>query len=235
MGAKGLEPLERPLPLYQTVQEAIRGYIVSNRLESGAALPPEGELARRLGVSRNSVREAVKALESVGVLESRRGSGIFVADFSFDPLFDNLHYGMLVDLEDLVEILEIRRVLEVGMISEVVDRITPEEVSDIAAIVDAMEASGDTPEKVLELDRKFHAALFTCVGNAALLKLIDTFWRAFSTARDLARTPKQGHDHIVKMHRDIIWAVGNGDHKGAVAALERHYADSMLLKAVSHP
>ena len=80
---KPIPALKRSPPLHVSVQESLRSYIAENRLEAGAALPPEGELAQQLGVSRNSVREGIKALESVGVLEVRRGSGVFVMAFSF--------------------------------------------------------------------------------------------------------------------------------------------------------
>ncbi|SUW30856.1 GntR family transcriptional regulator [Brucella abortus] len=73
-----IKPLKRAPLLHVSVQESLRAYIEDNGLQAGAPLPPEGELAARLGVSRNSVREAIKALESVGVLESRRGIGVFV-------------------------------------------------------------------------------------------------------------------------------------------------------------
>ena len=77
MTSRGLTPLKRAPLLHVSVQESLRGYVEANRLGPGSPLPPEGELAQSLGVSRNSVREAIKALESVGVLETRRGVGVF--------------------------------------------------------------------------------------------------------------------------------------------------------------
>ncbi|TIT84305.1 MAG: FadR family transcriptional regulator, partial [Mesorhizobium sp.] len=91
---KSLEPLNRPPLLHVTVQESLRNYIEANRLKAGDALPPETFLAQQLGVGRNSVREAIKALESIGILETRRGIGVFVKEFSFKPLLDNLAYGL---------------------------------------------------------------------------------------------------------------------------------------------
>ena len=83
---KPISALKRPPSLHVSVQESLRSYIAENHLEAGAPLPAEGDLAQQLGVSRNSVRESIKALESVGVLEVRRGSGVFVKAFSFEPL-----------------------------------------------------------------------------------------------------------------------------------------------------
>ena len=111
-----ISPLKKAPSLHVSVQESLRAYIVENRLEAGAPLPPEGELAQQLGVSRNSVREGVKALESLGVLEMRRGVGVFVKAFSFEPLLANLTYGLGDALTQIADVIAVRRGLEVGMI-----------------------------------------------------------------------------------------------------------------------
>jgi len=87
------------------VQASLRSYILENQLPSGAPLPPENELARRLGVSRSAVREAVKGLESLGLIEIRHGSGLFVGSFSFEPLLNNLPYTLVSNLKELSDLL----------------------------------------------------------------------------------------------------------------------------------
>src|SRR5690554_4139090 len=126
MSANILKPLKRAPLLYQSVQEAIQNYINENDLKPGDPLPAESELARQLQVSRNSVREAVKALESIGILETRRGSGLFVKNFSFDPVLETLPYALLTDIDELVDLLEIRCILEVSMISSAIQMMTPD-------------------------------------------------------------------------------------------------------------
>src|SRR5258706_15386912 len=79
--------------LYQAAQEAIKNYIIENDLQPGDPLPPEIELTRIFKVSRTSVREAVKSLESLGMIEARSGSGLFVKSFSFEALLDHFAYG----------------------------------------------------------------------------------------------------------------------------------------------
>src|SRR5215471_3539788 len=81
--AQGLKALKRT-PLLHQIQEEIKGYVIRNNLRPGDPLPSEGDLARQLGIGRNSVREAVKSLEVLGILEARAGSGLFVKSFSFD-------------------------------------------------------------------------------------------------------------------------------------------------------
>ena len=123
-----LTPLERPPLVSRSVQDAIRNYVIAERLQPGDALPAETELARQLGVGRNSVREAVKALESLGILEVRRGSGLFVRDFSLEPLLDSLPYAMMSDVEDLADVFEVRRILEVGVIEKAMQTMPPSSI-----------------------------------------------------------------------------------------------------------
>jgi DNA-binding FadR family transcriptional regulator len=79
-------------PLYKVVQEEIKSYIVRHELKPGDPIPNEMELIRMFGVSRTVIREAVKSLEALSILEVRAGSGLFLRNFSFDPIFDHLAY-----------------------------------------------------------------------------------------------------------------------------------------------
>ena len=103
-------------PVHRQVQEAIRQFILENDLQPGSQLPPEGQLANLFGVSRNSVREGVKALEVQGVVEVRVGAGLFVQEFSFEPILETLPYGLLVDMGSIKHLLHLREVLDLSLI-----------------------------------------------------------------------------------------------------------------------
>ena len=105
---RALKPLNRPPLLHVSVQESLKAFIADNGLSGGDPFPAEGDLARSLGVSRNSVREAIKALESLGMLETRRGIGVFVREFSLDALIDNLPYGLGRSLRDITSAMRQR-------------------------------------------------------------------------------------------------------------------------------
>ncbi len=219
-----LKPLARPALLHHSVQDAIRAYILDNKLRAGDALPPETDLAKQLGVSRNSVREAVKAMESLGILETRRGSGLFVRAFSFDPLLENLSYGLLFDLRELAELLEIRQTLETGLIEAALRVMPSSAVEALGAVVAAMAELANRGENFADEDRRFHQVLFAPLGNLTLLKLLDVFWLTY---REASRHTDMRNPDLISTYQDhaaIYEAVAAGDVTEARAALDRHYA-----------
>jgi DNA-binding FadR family transcriptional regulator len=220
--SKLLEPLSRAPSLYRSVQEAIREYILANELRPGDMLPPETELVRQLGVSRTSVREAVKALESLGLLEVRRGSGLIVREFSLQALLENLSYGHF-DLAELVEIMEIRRVLENGMVEETMTRMPAATLADLQEVVAEMGRQAEQGNPFFAQDRRFHQLLFTPLGNSTVLKLLDVFWLTFSKASTHADLQDRNPDRTYRDHVAILDAIAAHDIDGARRALDRHY------------
>jgi DNA-binding FadR family transcriptional regulator len=219
-----LKPLARQRLLHHSVQDAVRDFILDNKLQAGDPLPPETDLARQLGVSRNSVREAVKALESLGILESRRGSGLFVRAFSFAPLLENLHYGLLFDLRELAELLEVRRVLETGLIGSAMAAMPETALAALRDDVTAMKERAGRGEGFEEEDRRFHQILFEPLGNRTVLKLLDTFWLTYREASRHADMRNPDPVSTAKDHAAIYEAVAAGDIEEARTALDQHYA-----------
>lgn len=219
-----MKTLERPPTLHQSVVNAIKTYLSENDFQPGDPFLPETELAKRLGVSRNSVREAVKALESLGILESRRGVGVFVRDFSFDPIFDNLPYALVQDLKELAELLEIRRVLEIGMIGKVMPKMTGQDVEILESILDRMRLKAEKNRPFGEEDREFHQQLFHHAENGILLKLLDMFWVLFSKTEQYANLEDGYPMQTYQDHVAIVSAVTAGNSRQAQSALDKHYA-----------
>jgi DNA-binding FadR family transcriptional regulator len=220
--SKSLEPLSRAPSLYRSVQEAIREYILANELRPGDMLPPETDLGRQLGVSRTSVREAVKALESLGLLEVRRGSGLIVREFSLRALLENLSYGHF-GLDELDEILEIRRVLESGLVEEAMTRMSDATLDDLRRVVAEMGRKAELGRPFFTEDRRFHQLLFTPLGNSTLLKLLDVFWLTFSKAATHADLEDRAPDRTYRDHVAILDAIAAHDVEGARRALYQHH------------
>ena len=233
--AKPIKPLERAPLLHVSVQESLRSYIEDNNLTAGAALPPETFLAQQLGVGRNSVREAIKALESVGILETRRGIGVFVKEFSFEPLLDNLAYGLQASLRDVEELLEIRRVLETGLIDKTIETISEEDVAELRRLTDRMRQRAERGESFAEEDQQFHQLLFRCQNNKMLSALIDIFWSAFYKASGFANLTSPNPLATWRDHHEIAEAVAARDVEAARKRLRDHYSGIRRVIADNRP
>ncbi|MEZ4678495.1 MAG: FadR/GntR family transcriptional regulator [Caldilineaceae bacterium] len=222
--------LKRPQLLYQAVQDEVKSYIIEHSLVPGDALPPETELAEQLGVSRNSVREAVKSLETLGIVEAKTGAGLFVRSFSFDPLLENLAYGLMFDLQDLADILEVRFHIEHSMIDQAVAAVTDEQLTELRTCLNRMANALAQGESYADEDRLFHRTLWTNVNNRSVGKIVDIFWMVFAQARRRAAVPANpDHEAIYQWHVNIVDALEAGDADAARVAMVRHYGNIQTL------
>lgn len=233
---KSIKPVSRPPLLHVSVQESVRSHIAENRLKAGDPLPPEGFLAQRLGVSRNSVREAIKGLESLGILETRRGVGVFVKEFSFEPLLDNLAFGLGGTLRDVEEVLDIRRVLEVALVEQTIERIGEADLAALQETVDQMKVKAEANESFAEEDRRFHHLLFRCLDNRMLTRLIEVFWLAFYKTSDFVNLNNPNPMATWRDHQQIVDAIAARAPAEARARLDRHYDGiASVLAAKKNP
>ncbi len=221
--AQPITKLTRTPPVHQSIQEVIKAYISNNQLKAGDALPPENDLAKQIGVSRNSVREAIKALESMGILETRHGSGVYVQAFSFEPLLNNLAYGLMGNLQDVSELLEIRRILELAKVDAAIEQLSQEQLEHFDTILEGMRLRAERNESFPEEDRQFHRLLFKNLGNTMLLKLIDVFWMAVTNAAQHINMADPQPLRTYQDHVDIVRALKLKDVEKARAALDQHY------------
>lgn len=221
---KPIRPLKKAPSLHVSVQESLRAYIIDNGLEAGAPLPPEGELAQRLGISRNSVREGVKALESIGVLEMRRGVGAFVKAFSFEPLLANLTYGLGDALTQIADVIAVRRALDCGTIDKILELIGPDDIRALRQTLDEMRTYAERGESFPDADGDFHRLLSRCLDNAVLTRLIEVFWVAFYETSRFADLSNPDPMQTWREHVAIVDAVEARDLAAVRARLDEHYA-----------
>jgi DNA-binding FadR family transcriptional regulator len=210
--------------LSEGAQQAIREYILAHGLRPNDPLPPEARLAEALGVSRTAVREAVKALESVGVLESRNGVGLFVRPFSFDPILDNRGYGLLLDRAQPRHLLQVREQLEAGFVVQVAGRATAAQLRVLRSVVDRMGQRAARGEGFAEEDRFFHRTLYDGIGNPLLIRLLDIFWLVARRLREENRIAA-GADPVAvwEDHRRIVEALEAADAAAAGDAMRHHF------------
>lgn len=215
---KPIQQVQRPQTLHNDVQAAVRAYILDNDLRPGDPLPSESQMSEQLGVSRNLLRESLRALESLGIVEIRRGSGYFVRDFTFDPLVSSLNYGLMFGMRELSEVLEVRRALEDAFIEQAIADMNAGQIADLERILDNMRAAAERGEAFAEHDRAFHQTLFENLGNQVLLKMIDMFWLTFHEASARFELTDQDPAWTYQLHVPIVDAIKRGD-----AAEARHY------------
>ena len=216
--------LRRPT-LNASIRRYIKQYILDHDLRPGDALLTEVELASDLGVGRTSVREAVKSLQSLGIVEVRHGGGLYVREFNFDPVLEVLGYGIRFDTRTLAELLEIRMWLETAVIEDAVHGMTPADVARLEAIIEPWEkhiAHGSAGiEAIKEWDQAFHRALYTPLDNETLVKLIDVFWMAFGEfVGDYRNDPVPD----LEEHKRILDAVRARDVSSARRAIRQNIA-----------
>lgn len=151
----------------------IKAMLISGELKAGDRVPPEKELSERLGLSRSSLREAVKALELARVLDVRRGDGTYVTSLEPAILMETMSF--VVDLHQegaAAELLEVRRILEPGSASLAARRITPDAAAELRACVAAVEEDSSV-EDLISHDLAFHALVARASGNAYLHGLLE--------------------------------------------------------------
>ncbi|MEU7001138.1 FadR/GntR family transcriptional regulator [Nonomuraea sp. NPDC046570] len=209
------------------VQEAVKDIILRRRLATGDPLPTESELMEELGISRNSVREALKALQAVGIVEIRHGFGMFVGRMSLSGLVDGLAFHNRMTLRDgrneLGHLVEIREALESGLVQRLIDLYGDADLTPVAEVVSRMENEARMGAISPETDRLFHEMLYRPLGNPLVGQLLGAFWDVYHQVSDQLGTPDEPPADLARHHRDIYRAVAGADKEAAVTAVRRHF------------
>jgi DNA-binding FadR family transcriptional regulator len=221
-------------PIYREAQARLRDFIQEAGLGPGDRLPAEAVLADRLGVSRLSLREATRSLQTLGVIEARHGNGLFVSAFSFRPLIEQLPYGLAASGTALEEILTAREAMEVGLMPAVA-RLNPQvELAECARLAEEMTALEARDRSIAEVDKQFHLLLYRALGNPLVDNLIEVFWELFTRLGDAIPVPPEGGRGLV--HLQIIRALQDADAGAGIAAMQQHFDDIRVRAALlRHP
>jgi GntR family transcriptional repressor for pyruvate dehydrogenase complex len=162
------------MPLTDDVINRLRGMIQSGELPPGSRLPPEHELASQMGVSRSGIREAVKVLASARVLDVRRGDGTYVTSLASHLLLEGIGFAFeLLQGDSLLEVMEVRRLLEPPATAMAALRMSAEQLAEVATVMDRMREHMSDAEELLQLDIFFHRLVVAAAGNQTLAALID--------------------------------------------------------------
>ncbi|MEU0568321.1 FadR/GntR family transcriptional regulator [Nonomuraea sp. NPDC005983] len=208
-------------------QEGVKELILRRGLVAGDPLPTESELMEELGISRNSVREALKALQAVGIVDIRHGFGMFVGRMSLAGLVDELAFHSRITLQGgvnhLAHLTEIRELLESSLVQRLIDLGDEADLSPAAEVIARMEAEAQLGQVSPEIDRLFHDLLYRPVGNPLVSQLLGAFWDVFDQLRDHLGAPDESPADVARRHRDILDAVTAGDRTAAIKAVYAHF------------
>jgi DNA-binding FadR family transcriptional regulator len=205
--------------------EKIKGMIVSGALRPGDRLPKESELAAELGLSRNSLREAVRALSLIRILDVRQGDGTYVTSLDPQLLLEALSFVVDFHRDDTVlEFLAVRRILEPAAIAVAASRIPETELDALTAQLDAL-GTDPSVEELVAADLDFHRRIVGAAGNSVLCSLLDGLsgpttrarvWRGLTQEDAVSRTLHE--------HRAILAALRDRDGEAARAWATVHVA-----------
>ncbi|WP_129336302.1 FadR/GntR family transcriptional regulator [Cellulomonas endophytica] len=186
----------------------IKAMITSGDLKPGDRLPREADLAAMIGVSRNSLREAVRALSLVRILDVRQGDGTYVSSMSTESLLESLSFLLEFRRDSgVVEFLQVRQILEPAAAALAARTMTPEQVAALRSAVEDSRASSEVAELVRH-DLAFHTAIAVGTGNTVLASMVDSvsmpterarYWRGLTDESAIERT--------IEEHRRIVDAI----------------------------
>lgn len=221
------EPLFQPVRrsrLYEGIVRQIQDLIADKHLQPGDRLPGERELAESLAVSRASVREALRVLHFIGVVDVRPGEGTFVSTTPPTPI-DPSMYSVLSDRTVLLDLLEARRLLEEGIVALAARRATKDDLDDLAQFLRDRGPALASGKHDVESDLQFHALLAEATGNMVLVSAMRHLNEMWLQAREKTGRKDTSPQRALRFHQRILAAVRRRQPAVAQRMLRRHLDD----------
>lgn len=210
-------------PLSERIAYEIINMIRTQQYKPGDKLPPERELAEQLNVSRPSIREALRALAIVNIVETRHGAGTYITSLQTDLLVEHLDFIFALDHSTFLNLIQARQVLEVGLAGWAAEKITDDEIRELWAFFERTHTNVDPFSKEFaEADYELHAMIATYARNPIMkrfLEAVRSLGYASRSSRDITRGIAQ---QTITEHHAIVSAIGSRDRKAAENAMFNH-------------
>lgn len=219
--ARLIEPIKKKR-VAEEVADRIRTLILDGTFPQGQPLPSERVLTERFGVSRGSIRDAFRTLETIGLIETRHGRGTFPRELTVDRLVAPLASMMTFqhDLQD--ELLDVRRMFEPAVARVAATRATDEDFADLQRILDAQHRKLKKRQSAIVEDTEFHAALARSTRNRVIVSLMATLNDLLVESRKLTLRQKGRPAKSVEGHEAVVAALRRRDADGAARAMSNH-------------
>jgi GntR family transcriptional repressor for pyruvate dehydrogenase complex len=199
------------------ISEQILKLISNGALSPGDALPSQRQLASQLGVSLSSLREALRGLAAIGIIEIKPGCGTYVSEHGAGALVKQFDWALLLQEEEARELFEARRVIEISVAGYAAQRATPEHLEGLRALGEAMMASWQARdvEGLQQQDVHFHLAIAEAAGNSLLLRLAQSLYAVVERFIGIVPHTQSG----LQNHLRVLDAIARRDVEEAQAAV----------------
>jgi GntR family transcriptional regulator, transcriptional repressor for pyruvate dehydrogenase complex len=212
----------RKTKVYEKVAQQIQRMILDGLLKPGDKLPPERELAETFQVSRSSLRDAIRTLELIGLVEPRQGEGTVVRDLSTDSLVNPIATMLVHKREMLLELLDLRRMIEPPLAARAAKKAAPEEIEYLRDILRRQKEKVDLGDLAIEEDSEFHYAIAQAARNSVVMKVVDVFMDLLRESRERSLQVDGRLRKSFAGHLRIFSAIRRRDAVGAERAMRRH-------------
>lgn len=196
----------------------IEDLIKSGQLKAGDRIPPERDLAKKYQVSRNTVREAIKALAEKAVVVSRRGAGTYVAEGALSCMID----GVTRRRRRLQEIFELRKILEPQIAQLAAQRISDETISALEEVVQRQQEAYEAGKDQVELDERFHRLVVYATNNSVILDVYETLHEVLAESRIRELQSPERNRRSLDNHRKLIHALREKSPDDAAEIMRQH-------------
>ena len=216
-----LEPIRRT-KVYAEVASQIHRLIVAGRLKPGDRLPPERELAEMFGVSRTSVRDALRVLEMRGLVEPRHGEGTVVTQIPIDAIVSPLADALAASKDLTADLFDMRRMLEPPLARAAALRASDEDLRSLEAILERQADRIRAGEIAIAEDNAFHYRIATAAKNQVVLRVIDVVMDLLQDSRARSLQGPGRAEKSLDGHRRVLSAIRDRDPGAAAEAMLRH-------------
>jgi GntR family transcriptional repressor for pyruvate dehydrogenase complex len=210
--------------VYEEVAKQIERLILK-KLKPGDKLPSERELAEMLQVSRSSIRDAIRGLELMGLVDPRQGAGTIVREPSVESLTNPFSNALKRRQELVTELLDFRKMLEPPLAARAATHASADEISEMEEILQRQEAKLSDGEAAIAEDAEFHYSIALASGNSVVLKVLDILMDLLRDTRERSLQVKGRPEKSLAGHRRILAAIRRRDAEAAKAAMRRHIED----------
>ncbi|RKR75174.1 FadR/GntR family transcriptional regulator [Frondihabitans australicus] len=220
-----LETVPRGTAVSEVVKQLI-SLLTTGELTPGSRLPPERQLAEELGVGRSAVREALAALEILGIVSVRPGSGTYLRDSTSELLPTTLSWGLMLSASRTRELIEVRGALEIQAAAFAATRATDDDIAKLGSYISTMKeamASLDLP-RFVDADVRFHLVIATSADNVVLRDLLQSIRSLLRLWVERGLSDKDQGDAALREHIAIYEAIARRDEAAAEAAMRQHMA-----------